>query len=89
MPPTRFLASGMRRARPPAPTSEPRRVGVPSLCGGAATQRALSCAAHLTTYTVEHARAQAFNVIDTNNDGFITREDLREILGSLCTSRHD
>lgn len=27
---------------------------------------------------------QAFEVIDTNNDGFITREDLKEILASLC-----
>ena len=38
-------------------------------------------------FTYAHAcTPQAFNVIDTNNDGFITREDLREILGSLCTS---
>merc|ERR1712188_55512 len=29
---------------------------------------------------------EAFNVIDTNNDGFITREDLREILTSLSAS---
>ena len=28
--------------------------------------------------------AQAFGVIDTNSDGFITREDLREIMTSLC-----
>ena len=28
--------------------------------------------------------AQAFEVIDTNNDGFITKEDLKVILASLC-----
>jgi hypothetical protein len=28
---------------------------------------------------------QAFKVIDTNSDGFITREDLQEIMTSLCT----
>ena len=32
---------------------------------------------------VQH-RAQAFEVIDTNNDGFITKEDLKVILASLC-----
>ena len=31
-----------------------------------------------------HHRAQAFEVIDTNNDGFITKEDLKVILASLC-----